>query len=135
MDIFTQKKLLVRIVLILVLLNCTMMAALLWKDFFHKNPGPGNGSEVRDVSGILEQELMLSPDQVKDIQRIRDEFSKKEQVLEAKIKMARDSMNSIMFSIQENDSLVKTLARHVAENEFHMEILRLEQANAIKAVS
>jgi Spy/CpxP family protein refolding chaperone len=134
MDIFTQKKLLVRIVLVMVVLNCLLIGALLWKDFFHKPPRPENGTEIRDVSRILERELKLTPDQVNVIRKIRDDFSKKEQETEAKIKFARDSMNSIMFSAKVDDELVKSLARRVAENEFNMEIIRLEQANAIKAV-
>jgi hypothetical protein len=134
MDIFTQNKLLVRTVIVLALINCLLIGTMLWKDHVNRPPRPVNRPELRDVSAILERELELTPGQVAEIRTIRDDFAKREQDIEAKIKSARDSMNSKMFSARTDNELVKSLARHVAEYEYNMEILRLEQADAIKAV-
>jgi protein CpxP len=140
MDIFTQKKLLVRIVILLALLNVGLISVILWKDFFRRPPRPLNISadtninEPRDVSRILERELKLSKEQVDQIRNIRTDFYEKEKKLETTIRSERDSMNSIMFISKTNEELIGSLAKRVADNEFKMEILRFEQAKEFKSV-
>jgi protein CpxP len=140
MDIFTQKKILVRIVILLTVLNILLIGLFLWKDFFHRPPPPVNANininynEPRDISRILERELKLSKDQVNQIMNIRTVFFEKEKVLEKTIQSKRDSMNSVMFIAKTDEELVRSLAMRVADNEFNMEMLRFEQAKEFKSV-
>jgi periplasmic protein CpxP/Spy len=142
MDIFTQKKLLVRIVILLTVLNIGLIGIFLWKDFFNRPPRPlnkradavANINETRDVSRILERELKLSKEQVDQVRKIRSDYFEKEKELETSIRSVRDSMNSIMFVANTNEEIVRSLAKRVADNEFKMEMLRFDQAKEFKSV-
>jgi Spy/CpxP family protein refolding chaperone len=134
MDIFTQKKYLIRIVILLTLLNLLLMGFFLWKDFFHKPPRNGNSEDFRDVSDILRRELNLSKEQVDHIRILRTSYFETEKKLADIIKSERDSMNLIMFNINTDEERVRSLARKVAENDYKMELLRLEQAQEFKNV-
>jgi hypothetical protein len=134
MDIFTQNKLLVRIVLILAVLNIGLMGIFLWRDVFHRPPPPVNINESRDLTRVLQKELKLTREQTEEIRKLRDDYSRKEQEIEITLKAERDSMNNMMFSVGTNDNMVKSIARRISENEFRMEMLRIEQAKGIKSV-
>ena len=134
MDIFTQKKLLIRIVILLTVLNILLMGGFFLKDIFHKPPPPDNLGEFRDISAILKKELNLTREQVDQIRNLRSVFFEKENVLAAAIKSERDSINVTMFNKNTNNELVRLLARRVADNEFKMEMLRFEQAEELKKV-
>lgn len=134
MDIFTQKKLLIRIVILFAMLNILLIGALVWKDFFHRPPPPENPKKPPVVSEILKRELNLSEKQVEQIKNLRSDFFDKEKVLEETIRQERDSINAIMFNNVTNDEGVKSLARRVADNEYKMELLRFEQSQKLKSV-
>jgi len=134
MDIFTQKKLLVRIVILLTTLNLILIASVVWNDYFRKPPPPVNQDDFRDVSEILKRELNLSDKQVEQIRNLRSVYFRKERAISDVIKGERDSINSSMFSNNTNVELIKSLARRVAENEYKMELLRFEQAEELKAI-
>ena len=134
MDIFTQKKLLFRIVVLLVLLNMFLIGFFLVKEVARKPPRPGNERETRDVSDILRRELNLSKEQVEQIRALRIVYFEKEEALAALIKAERDSMNMIMFNKTTDADLVIALARRVADNDYKMEMLRFEQAQDLKMI-
>jgi len=134
MDIFTQKKLLVRIVILLTVLNLILITAVVWKDYIRKPPRQINQNDLRDVSEILKKDLKLSDEQVKQIRDLRSVYFEKERVLSEAIKNERDSMNSSMFSNNTSFELINSLARRVAENEYKMELLRFQQANELKTI-
>jgi Spy/CpxP family protein refolding chaperone len=134
MDIFTQKKLLIRIVILLTVLNLLFIGLFLWKDFFHKPPPRDNPNGFRDVSDILKRELNLSREQVDQIRVLRSSFNGTEIALAAVIKSERDSINMIMFNKNTNEELVRSLARRVADNDYKMELLRFEQAQKLKTI-
>jgi Spy/CpxP family protein refolding chaperone len=134
MDIFTQKKMLIRIVVLLTILNIMLMGGLFWKDFFHGPPPQNNPDDSRDVSTILKKELNLTEEQVGQIRNLRSLFNEKEKVLAAEIKNERDSINIAMFNKNTNEELVRLLAGRVADNEFKMELLRFEQAQELKKI-
>ena len=81
MDIFTQKKLMLRIIIILVVLNIFSTSVFLWKEFFHKPPRLPKTENNRDVSGILKKELNLTEKQAGQINDLRTEFFEKEKKL------------------------------------------------------
>jgi Spy/CpxP family protein refolding chaperone len=134
MDIFTQKKLLIRIVILLTVLNLLFIGLFLWKDIIHKPPPQGNKNELRDVSDILKRKLNLSKEQVDKIKILRSSYFETEEALATVIKGQRDSINMIMFSNRTDEELVRSLARRVAENDYKMELLRFEQAQELKSV-
>jgi periplasmic protein CpxP/Spy len=134
MDIFSQKKLLIQIVILLVLLNLFLIGFFLCKDMLRKPPRQGNETGFRDVSDVLKRELNLSKDQVDQIKVLRSSYFETEEALAAVIKGERDSINMIMFNKSTNEELVRSLARRVADNDYKMELLRFEQAQKLKSI-
>jgi hypothetical protein len=155
MDILMQKKLLVRIVVLLTVLNLSFIGLFVWKDFLKKPPPESNQSSSgnkpnpenrnnpqndreprnqRDVFEVLKRELNLSKIQVDQIRSLRAGFSETEKIVSDAIKNEKDSMNMIMFNVNTNEELIKSLARRVAENEYKMELLRYEQAKQLKSI-
>ncbi len=140
MDIFTQKKNLIRTVIILVLLNLFSLSFLVWKEVSRRPPEVGDPAlfprqeDFRDVSRILKKELYLSEKQVEQFQKLRTDFFEKEQILALTIRNKKDSMNVEMFNKVTNEQLVLHLAKEITENGYKMELLRIEQAKALKAI-
>ncbi|NVN94512.1 MAG: periplasmic heavy metal sensor [Bacteroidetes bacterium] len=134
MDIFAQKKLLVRIVILLSLLNLFSIGVFIWKDFFHKHPPVNQSYDNRDVSDFLKSELNLTEKQIEQFRSLRTEFFEKEKILSNTMRDERDSMNQEMFNNQTNDDLVMSMAQRIAENEKKMELLRYEQAKQLKKI-
>ncbi|MBL7814994.1 MAG: Spy/CpxP family protein refolding chaperone [Saprospiraceae bacterium] len=133
MDIFTQKKTLVRTVAALAIMNVVTLSVLLWREFAPKDTTPRT-KDGRDVSAILKQELQLTDEQVAHIQTLRDNFFKQEKILANTIRSKRDSMNLEMFNKNTDENRVKALAAAVADNEYAMELLRFEQSKSFKAI-
>jgi Spy/CpxP family protein refolding chaperone len=134
MDIFAQKKLLMRIVVLLTLLNLFLMGFFLWKDIDNKQTPQGNNKGLKELTDILKRELNLSKDQVDKMRTLRTVYFEKEEKLAALIKGERDSINVLMFNRNTDSELVRSLAKRVAENDFKMEMLRFEQAGELKSV-
>ena len=134
MDIFTQKKLLIRIVILLAFLNLFLIGYLLYTDIFRKPPPQSSEKGYRDVSEILKRELNLSKEQVDQIRVLRSSYFETEEALAAVIKSERDSINMIMFNKSTDEELVRSLARRVADNDYKMELLRFEQAQKLKSI-
>ena len=134
MDIFAQKKLLIRLVTILIAMNLFLIGFFVWKEIFHKPPPPGRFDELRDVSEILKKELNLNETQAEQIKVIREDFFAKEKLLEATIRSGRDSMNIEMYSKNSNEEMIKSIARRTVENEYKMELLRYEQSQKLKSI-
>lgn len=134
MEIFAQNKLLKGLVVALVVINIITLGTFFRKEYSRPGQRPIIPDDFRDVSGILQKELNLTPDQTEKIKGIRSGFFDKEKLLSLSIRGERDSMNMIMFNKNTDDSLLKSLARSVAENEYKMEMLRIEQAQQLKAI-
>jgi Spy/CpxP family protein refolding chaperone len=134
MDIFTQKKFLIRIVILLTVLNLILITLLVLKNFA-KNPDPGTTpTPSRDLSMVLKRELNLDDNQVKQIRELRKKYAEIEKTLEDAIKSERDSINAAMFNSNPDSGKIKNLARGVAENEYRMELLRFQQAEELKLI-
>jgi capsular polysaccharide biosynthesis protein len=135
MDIFNQKKVLIRIIILLVLLNLISITFFVLKDKHHHEPllFPKNEA-YKDVSGVLKKELQLNDEQLNNFNSIRERFFEKEVILKQTIRNQKDSMNVEMFNKTTNENLVKSLAQKISENEYKMEMLRYAQAKELKAV-
>lgn len=134
MEIFAQNKLLKWCVAVLAIINILTLGTFLWKEYLPPNQRPVIPDDFRDVSCVLQKELNLTSGQAEQIKKLRADFYDKEKVLSLTIRGERDSMNLIMFNKNTDDTLVKLLARGVAENEYKMELLRLEQAQQLKSI-
>lgn len=136
MDIFTQKKYLLLLVVLLVVLNFLSIGLFLWKDFSperkpERNPPP---RENNDVSEILRQKLNFTEKQVVLVKNLRAAFNGKEKDLIRLIRSQRDSMNVLMFNKNIDGEFVKAIARRISDNEYDMELLRYEQAREFKSI-
>jgi Spy/CpxP family protein refolding chaperone len=135
MDIFAQKKLLIRIIVVLAVLNLLSIGVFLWKDVF---PPPRRmqvpAESNRDASSILEKELNLTREQAEQIRSLRRTYNEKEKDYVASIRIQRDSMNTEMFNGSTREEVIQSLARRIAENEYNLEMLRFEQAKQLKSI-
>ncbi|MEI7830574.1 MAG: Spy/CpxP family protein refolding chaperone [Prolixibacteraceae bacterium] len=133
MDIFTRNKFLLRIIFILIFLNLISTGYLLW----NKKGGPNPRQPKRDKENstqILKEKLHLTKEQESAIFKLREEFAQKEEALTLLIRSQRDSMNVVMFHADTDTASLKRIARRVAENEYQMELCRIEQSQQLKNI-
>lgn len=135
MDIFDQKKLLTRIILLLVFLNLVTISLFIWKEIIHeRQPNVSDNEGYKAVFSILQKELHLNESQAVQFSTIRGKFFTKESFLNQIIRDQKDSMNVAMFNKSTDASLVYLLAKKIADNEYKMELLRYDQAKELKAI-
>lgn len=134
MDIFTQNKIIARTLIVVAVVNFLILGIILWKDIRPQAPPPIQGEEHKDLSLVLKSELNLSDSQAQQINKLRSDFFSKENDLATTIRSQRDSMNQTMFNKKVDEDLLRALARRIAENEYKMEILRIEQALEFKSI-
>lgn len=134
MDILSQRKLLVRLVVVLSLLNLALLGFFGWEYFMRSPRKPPKGPDNKELSAVLKKELGLSAAQGDSLQKIRAVFFDREKMLSEATRAKRDSMNQLMFTGNNNDELLKKLAAGVAENEYRMELLRIEQAAQLRNI-
>ena len=133
MDIFSKNKFLVRVIFILIFLNL-LSTGYLW---FNMNKRPNRDQpkqEKGSTTNLLKDKLRLTEQQVKEINRIRDDFTRKEESLILMIRAQRDSMNVAMFNQRTDTLYLKRIARQLVENQYLMELYRIEQAQQFKNV-
>lgn len=141
MDIFSQRKLLIKAIIGLVMLNLLLIGFFVWKEVIQADKRHGKAQyksfekeEGEDLAVVLQDQLGLSDAQTAQIKDLRTNFYKKEKVLEALIRSKRDSMNTIMFNKQTDSIQLHSLAKAVADYEYQMELLRIEQAQQLKTI-
>lgn len=143
MEIFLKNKLLKRTVITLIILNFISIGAFIWKGFFatpidtlnqQKSEDRDNQENKRDVLEILRKELDLTENQMEQMQKLREDFSRNEKKLKETIRSQRDSMNILMFNKNIDEEKVMTLVKRISENEYKMELMRLEQAKGFRTI-
>jgi hypothetical protein len=132
MDIFTQNKFLLRLVAVLVIVNFLCLGYLIWNKKNYSEVRPKRPFE--QVAKLLSEKLNLSATQQQQFIKVRQNFFDKEEPLSQLIKSQRDSMNAEMFNEKTDTTLVKNLAAGIAQNEYQMELLRLNQAQELKQI-
>lgn len=136
MDIFSQHKLLIKTIIVLVIMNIVMMVFFILKEtspdheplLFPKN------ETFKDVSGILKKELNLSEKQYFQFNEIRKRNFEKQSQLKKIIRDDKDAMNVEMFNKNTNVDKINLFARKIAENEYKMQLHQYEQAKELKSV-
>jgi Spy/CpxP family protein refolding chaperone len=134
MDIFTKKTLLLRLVILLIFLNAGIIGFYWYNSTHAKGSDSKKEIDKKELSGILKKELGLSESQTKDFNTIRSAFSEKEKMLHTIVKSERDSLNMMMFGDDFNKQELTLLAKAVADNQYKMELLRIEQSAQIRAI-
>ncbi len=157
MDIFLQKKLLIRVIILLTMLNVVSIGIFLWKDFFsdankivaehhHQDKNKNdkeenfpsnklqNEQETRELGEILERELSLSKGQVAQIQVLRSKYYNKEKELFKRMKSKKKELTKEIFNRKTNDTLVKSLIKDVSVLEYEKEMIRFEQIQELKTL-
>lgn len=134
MDIFSQRKILVTAIVVLVLLNLSLVGIVGFGLFSPKQKLQPKPADEMELASILKQELDLSPQQAEELKNIRTEFFQREQIITRSIRSKRDSMNLLMFGNNSNDTLLKRLAVDVSQGEYNMELLRIEQAAKLRTI-
>jgi Spy/CpxP family protein refolding chaperone len=136
MDVFTQNKNLIRVIIVLITLNIVSIGFFIFKEMRPFNDRllfPKNEA-YKDVSGILQKKLNLSGKQVAQFDEIRKRNFEKQAALKQIIRADKDAMNEEMFNKNTNETKIKQLAFKVCKNEYKMELLRFQQAKELKAV-
>jgi hypothetical protein len=133
MDIFSKNKFLQRVVLILIFLNIVSISFFWFQQRENRNRREPRKDTEKAVS-ILTEKLQLDKNQEQALIKIRDDFYQKEEVLIKLIKSQRDSMNIEMFNENTDTIHLNTLAKQVAENEYQMELYRINQAKQLKDI-
>lgn len=134
MDIIAKNQILIRLVMALIALNLVVLVVFWRQNAGRADDEPSTNGRKAEALAVLRDRLHLSQEQVTALQALRNDFSEKEAVLSKAIKAARDSMNVEMFQENTDTGLVKSLARHVAENEYQMELYRWRQAEQFKDI-
>ena len=133
MDIFSKNIFLVRVIFVLIFLNL-LSTGYLWHNM-NKRPNRDQPKQEKgSTTNLLKDKLRLTEQQVKEINRIRDDFTRKEESLILLIRAQRDSMNVAMFNQKTDTLYLKRIARQLVENQYLMELYRIEQAQQFKSV-
>ena len=133
MDIFSKNKFLVRVIFVQIFLNL-FSTGYLWRTM-NKRPNRNPPKQEKGSTAyLLKDKLHLTGEQVIEINRNRDDFTQKEDRLILQIKAQRDSMNVAMFNETTDTVYLKRIARQLVENEYQMELYRIEQAQLFKNV-
>lgn len=133
MDIFSKNKFLVRVIFVLIFLNL-FLTGYLWHNMNKRpNRNPPKQEKV-GTANLLKNKLHLTNQQVVEINRIRDDFTQKEEKLVQLIRAQRDSMNVDMFNETTDTVQLHRIARQLVENEYQMELYRIEQSQQFKNV-
>ncbi len=133
MDIFSRNKFLVRIIFVLLFLNI-ISTGYLW---FQKKEKPDDRQPKKERENslrVLKEKLHLTREQENAIISLRLDYAKREETVTEMIKAQRDSMNVVMFRADDDTSMLKRIARRVADNEYQLELLRIDQAQKLKNI-
>ncbi len=136
MDVFSQNKIFIRAIIILVTLNIVLIGFFIFKEM--KPPREhkpfARDEKNKDVSVILKKELNLTDKQVVQFDEIRKQNFEKQAALKEIIRVDKDAMNQEMFNKNSDETKIIQLAKKVSQNEYQIELLHFEQAKKLKAV-
>ena len=133
MNVFAQKKILIITIIALTIINLSSIIFFIYTDNIKHHRG-NDRRDSENLINILKEKLSLTEKQIKLMTDLRSDFYSKEKQLSETIRNERDSMNQMMFNKVTNEDRLRLLARKVADNEYQMEILRIEQAKSMKAI-
>jgi Spy/CpxP family protein refolding chaperone len=136
MDIFSQNKLLIRTILFLVILNLgsiTFFTIRGLRPMEVKDFRP-NDDRKKDLTTILKKELNLTNQQVFQFNEIREQNATKKSALKEIINQDKDLLNIEMFNKNCDDQKLLALARKIGDNEYRIELSKINQSKQLKAI-
>ena len=136
MDVFSQNKIFIRAIIILVTLNIVLIGFFIFKEMkppHESNPFPRDEA-YKNVGPILKKELDLTDKQLEQFNEIRKQNFENQAAIKSIIDKDKDEMNQEMFNKYSDEQKVTSLAKKISENEFKIELLHFEQAKKLKAV-
>lgn len=133
MDIFSRNRFLIRIIIVLLFLNI-ISTGYLWIQRMEKPDDRQPKKERENSLRVLKDKLHLTREQESALISLRNDFAQKEESITQMIRSQRDSMNVLMFRADNDTSQLKRMARKVADNEYQLEQLRIDQAQKLKSI-
>jgi Spy/CpxP family protein refolding chaperone len=136
MDIFSQNKLLIRTILFLVVLNLGSITFFTIREMRpnRERDFPPSDEKKKELSTILKKELNLSDEQVAQFDKIREQNASKKSELKQTINQDKDLLNQEMFNKNSSDDQLLALARKIGDNEYRIELSKINQSKQLKAV-
>lgn len=122
-----------RIIFILLFLNI-ISTGYLWFQKWEKPDDRLAKKERENSMRTLKEKLDLSREQEQAIGILRQDFAAREEAVTQMIRSQRDSMNVVMFHQDNDTSMLKRIAKRVADNEYQLELLRIDQAQKFKSI-
>jgi len=125
---FTQNKLLVLLVAILLVANlCLMLYFFVFKN--HHEP-----DRSRPVSDFVQKELGLNADQTEKFKQLRDEHRAAVKPVVEDMKRLKDSLYDLLQNPQANDSVAKVLAKQIGDKQEEWEMLIFRHFEKVRAI-
>lgn len=124
-----------RLIAVLLLVHLGLLGYIYWLHQHAHGPALFPKPEAyRDLTPILTRELGLSAQQAQQLDSLRLRYFRREVRLKMAIKAHKDSMNVEMFDVQPNSERLQLRAQAIAQMEFDMELLRLDQAREFQLI-
>ena len=125
---FTQNKLLVLLVAILLVANlCLMLYFFVFKN--HHEP-----DKSRPVSDFVQRELGLNKEQAEKFKQLRDEHRAAVRPVVDDMKRLKDSLYNLLRDPQVNDSAAKAIAKQIGEKQQEWEMLIFHHFEKVRAI-
>lgn len=125
---FTQNKLLVLLVAILLVANLCLMLYF----FVFKNHHESDKS--RPVSDFVQRELGLNAEQAERFKQLRDEHRAAVRPVVDDMKRLKDSLYNLLRDPQVNDSAAKAIAKQIGEKQQEWEMLIFHHFEKVRAI-
>jgi len=125
---FTQNKLLVLLVAILLVANlCLMLYFFVFKN--HHEP-----EKSRPVSDFVQKELGLNAEQAEKFKQLRDEHKAAVKPVVDDMKRLKNSLYNLLQNPQANDSAAKAIAKQIGEKQQEWEMLIFYHFEKVRAI-
>jgi periplasmic protein CpxP/Spy len=125
---FTQNKLLVLLVAILLVANLCLMLYF----FVFRNRHEPEGS--RPVSDFMQKELGLNPQQTEKFKQLRDEHRAAVKPVVDEMKKLKDSLYNLLQDPEANDSSARVIAEQIGDKQEEWEILIFHHFEKVRAI-
>jgi periplasmic protein CpxP/Spy len=125
---FTQNKLLVLLVAILLVANlCLMLYFFVFKD----RHGPDKSHPVSD---LIQKELNLNADQTEKFKQLRDQHRAAVKPVVDEMRKLKDSLYDLLQAPQANDSAAKVIAKRIGEKQEEWEMLIYNHFEKVRTI-
>ena len=125
---FTQNRLLVLLVAILLVANLCLM---LYFFVFKARQGPERSGPVSD---FMQKELGLNPEQAEKFRQLRDEHRAAVKPVVDEMKRLKDSLYNLLQDPQTNDSSARAIAEQIGDKQEEWEILIFHHFEKVRAI-